>query len=94
MAALKRLRMEFGKLTREPTEGIVAGPVSPENLLEWDCYIMGPPDTVYEYGFFHATLSFPADYPMSPVRLHSVQLSATGACTRPSHLRSTAEDGI
>lgn len=68
MAALKRLRSEFSNMVRNPTEGIVAGPVSPENLLEWDCYIMGPPDTVYEYGFFHAKLTFPKDYPMSPVR--------------------------
>jgi len=27
---------------------------------------MGPPDTLYEGGFFNAVLSFPPDYPQSP----------------------------
>lgn len=53
----------------EWSEGIVAGPVSSDNFFEWDCYIMGPIDTPYEYGCFHAKLSFPSDYPMSPVSL-------------------------
>jgi hypothetical protein len=28
--------------------------------------ILGPPDTLYEGGFFNAVLKFPKDYPQSP----------------------------
>lgn len=30
---------------------------------------MGPPDTLYEGGFFKASLSFPTDYPQMPPKL-------------------------
>lgn len=28
--------------------------------------VLGPPDTLYEGGFFNAVLKFPRDYPQSP----------------------------
>ena len=36
------------------------------NLFEWTVTILGPPDTLYEGGFFNAILKFPKDYPQSP----------------------------
>ena len=36
------------------------------NLFEWAVTILGPPDTLYEGGFFNAVLKFPKDYPQSP----------------------------
>lgn len=32
----------------------------------------GPEDTVYEYGFFTARLTFPSDYPLSPPKMQFV----------------------
>lgn len=36
------------------------------NLFEWAVTVLGPPDTLYEGGFFNAILKFPPDYPQSP----------------------------
>ena len=36
------------------------------SLFEWAVTVLGPPDTLYEGGFFNAVLKFPKDYPQSP----------------------------
>ena len=41
-------------------------PAARSNLFEWAVTILGPPDTLYEGGFFNAVLKFPKDYPQSP----------------------------
>lgn len=64
--AMKRLLTEYRQLTRHAPEGILAGPISEENLFEWRAFISGPEGTAYEGGVFGATLSFPRDYPLSP----------------------------
>ena len=53
-------------LTRNPIEGFSAGLVDDSNVLQWQVTIMGPPDTLYEGGFFTATMTFPRDYPNKP----------------------------
>lgn len=57
--AHKRLLKEYKELVREAPEGISAGPIDEENLLEWECLIRGPDGTPFEGGVFPATLSFP-----------------------------------
>ena len=37
-----------------------------ENIFNWDIFLVGPPDTLYEGGFFNAKLEFPQDFPNSP----------------------------
>ena len=37
-----------------------------ENIFVWELMIVGPPDTLYEGGFFSAKLEFPQDFPNSP----------------------------
>jgi len=37
-----------------------------DNIFNWELMIVGPSDTLYEGGFFTATLAFPADFPNSP----------------------------
>jgi ubiquitin-conjugating enzyme E2 G2 len=39
------------------------------NYFLWEAVIMGPEDTEYGGGVFTATLTFPADYPMSPPKM-------------------------
>ena len=53
------------ELTKKPVDGFSAGLVG-DSLFEWAVTVMGPPDTLYEGGFFNARLTFPADYPQSP----------------------------
>ncbi|KAL0647035.1 hypothetical protein Bca4012_045326 [Brassica carinata] len=43
-----------------------AGLVDEKNIFEWNVTIIGPPDTLYEGGFFNAIMSFPQNYPNSP----------------------------
>jgi len=37
-----------------------------DNLFVWDVAIFGPPQTLYEGGYFKASMKFPNDYPYSP----------------------------
>lgn len=64
--AQKRLLKEYQQLCKDPPPGIVAGPISEDDLFLWECLIEGPSDTPYENGVFPAVLKFPSDYPLSP----------------------------
>jgi ubiquitin-conjugating enzyme E2 G1 len=64
--AVLLLRNQLRDLTRNPIEGFSAGLVNDSNILQWQVTIMGPPDTLYEGGFFTATMTFPRDYPNKP----------------------------
>lgn len=67
--AQKRLLKEYQQLSRDPPPGIVAAPLSENNLFVWDCLVEGPEGTPYENGVFAALLTFPLDYPLSPPTL-------------------------
>jgi len=60
------LRKQLRDLTRNPVDGFSAGLVDECNIFEWQVSVMGPPDTLYEGGFFNCILKFPKDYPNSP----------------------------
>jgi len=63
------LRRQLAELKKNPVDGFSAGLVDDNNLLEWDIMIIGPPDTLYEGGFFKARLSFPQEYPLLPPKM-------------------------
>uniref|UniRef100_A0A915DL24 Ubiquitin-conjugating enzyme E2 G2 n=1 Tax=Ditylenchus dipsaci TaxID=166011 RepID=A0A915DL24_9BILA len=67
--ALRRLMSEFKQLSKNPPEGILAGPVDEENFFEWDCLITGPEGTSFAGGLFPAKLFFNADYPLAPPKM-------------------------
>ncbi|XP_024517530.1 ubiquitin-conjugating enzyme E2 7 isoform X1 [Selaginella moellendorffii] len=60
------LRKQLKDLTRNPLDGFSAGLVDDSNVFEWAVTIIGPPDTLYEGGYFNAIMSFPGNYPNSP----------------------------
>ncbi|CAK9224167.1 unnamed protein product [Sphagnum troendelagicum] len=60
------LRKQLKDLSRNPVDGFSAGLVDDSNLFEWNVTIIGPPDTLYEGGYFNAIMSFPPNYPNSP----------------------------
>lgn len=64
--AVLLLRKQLKELSRNPIEGFSAGLVDDSNVFEWAVTIMGPPDTMYEGGFFNATMTFPPEYPNKP----------------------------
>ena len=67
--AQKRLLKEYQQISRDPPPGILAGPISEDNLFTWECLLEGPSDTPYENGVFPDMLTFPKDYPLSPPTL-------------------------
>ncbi|KAI0351631.1 ubiquitin-conjugating enzyme [Trametes cingulata] len=66
------LRRQLAELTKHPVEGFSAGLVDDNNLYEWEVMIIGPPDTIYEGGFFKARLSFPEDFPLNPPKMRFI----------------------
>ncbi|PIA53058.1 hypothetical protein AQUCO_01000730v1 [Aquilegia coerulea] len=60
------LQKQLKDLNRHPVDGFSAGLVHDNNIFEWSVIISGPPDTLYDGGFFNAIMSFPSDYPNNP----------------------------
>mmetsp|Transcript_22867 Transcript_22867/g.38148 ORF Transcript_22867/g.38148 Transcript_22867/m.38148 type:complete len:169 (+) Transcript_22867:170-676(+) len=60
------LRRQFQELARNPPDGVSVGLGDDESIFNWDLMIIGPPDTLYEGGFFNAKLEFPSDFPNAP----------------------------
>ena len=66
------LRRQLTELTKRPVEGFSAGLVDDNNLYEWEIMIIGPPDTLYEGGFFKARLTFPPEFPIQPPKMRFI----------------------
>ncbi|SMN20607.1 similar to Saccharomyces cerevisiae YER100W UBC6 Ubiquitin-conjugating enzyme involved in ER-associated protein degradation [Maudiozyma saulgeensis] len=69
--ALKRLTKEYKLLVENPPPYISARP-NEDNILEWHYVITGPPETPYEGGQYHGTLTFPSDYPYKPPAIRMI----------------------
>jgi ubiquitin-conjugating enzyme E2 G1 len=53
-------------------EGFSAGLVDDGNIYEWEVMIIGPPETLYEGGFFKTILKFPKEYPQVQTHAWSI----------------------
>ncbi|XP_028603879.1 ubiquitin-conjugating enzyme E2 R2 [Podarcis muralis] len=62
----KALMLELKGLQEEPVEGFRITLVDESDLYNWEVAIFGPPNTLYEAGYFKAHIKFPMDYPYSP----------------------------
>ncbi|KAG7320823.1 hypothetical protein KOW79_015238 [Hemibagrus wyckioides] len=62
----KALMLELKSLQEEPVEGFRITLVAESDLYNWEVAIFGPPNTLYEGGYFKAHIKFPIDYPYSP----------------------------
>lgn len=56
----------MAQMKKEPIWGIAVEFSSEDNVFDWDVYLEGPPETIFEGGIFKLKLSFPKDYPYSP----------------------------
>lgn len=65
-SAVRALSLEYKSLQEEPVEGFRVKLLNEDNLFEWEVAIFGPPDTLYQGGYFKAHMKFPGDYPYSP----------------------------
>ncbi|RNA12426.1 ubiquitin-conjugating enzyme E2 R2 [Brachionus plicatilis] len=64
-AATRALQQELKSIQKEPLEGFTVSLVN-DNLFEWEVAIFGPPNTLYQGGYFKSHIKFPSDYPYSP----------------------------
>lgn len=64
-SAVRALALEYKSLQDEPVEGFRVKLVN-DDMFDWEVAIFGPPDTLYEGGYFKAQMRFPQDYPYSP----------------------------
>jgi len=65
-SAVRALGLEYKGLQEEPVEGFRVKLVSDEDMFVWEVALFGPPDTLYQGGYFKAQLKFPQDYPYNP----------------------------
>ncbi|PIO62741.1 ubiquitin--protein ligase, partial [Teladorsagia circumcincta] len=63
--ALRALAMELKNIESQPLEGFTIS-ASDDNLFVWTVGIYGPPNTLYQGGYFKAVIRFPPNYPYSP----------------------------
>lgn len=63
--AEKRLLLDLEEMEEkvDPTLGISASPISPEELYIWHANIRGPEGSPYEDAILHLLIEFPKDYP-------------------------------
>ena len=63
--AMRRLIRDLKKIEDETPNGINATPVD-EDLMEWEAFIFGPEETIWEGGIFKLLMTFSEDYPNKP----------------------------
>ena len=51
-SAVRALALELKSLQDDPLEGIRSKLVNDENMFEWEVALFGPPETLYEGGYF------------------------------------------
>lgn len=67
--AAKRLFNEYRSLVNSPVPGIIAGPITEDDIFRWEACFTGPEDTPYEGGAFTAELHFPPTYPFEAPKM-------------------------
>lgn len=55
-SAVRALALEYKSLQEEPVEGFRVKLLNDENLFEWEVAIFGPPDTLYQGGYFKVSI--------------------------------------
>ena len=65
-SAVRALALELKGLQDDPLEGIRSRLVNDDNMFEWEVALFGPPDTLYQGGYFKAVsythLTLPTSY--------------------------------
>jgi ubiquitin-conjugating enzyme E2 J2 len=68
-SATSRLKQDYLRLKKDPIPYVVAEPL-PSNILEWHYVVSGPENSLYEGGYYHGKLLFPAEFPFKPPSMH------------------------
>ena len=65
-SAMQRLAKEYLELKEDPLEGFLVNLGNQDDLFLWKVTVFGPPDTIYQGGYFKAHIKFTNDYPFEP----------------------------
>ena len=57
-SAVRALAMEYKSIQEEPVEGFRVKLVNEDVLFDWEVAIFGPPDTLYQGGYFKVCYNF------------------------------------
>jgi ubiquitin-conjugating enzyme E2 R len=52
MSAIRALSLEYKSLQEEPVEGFRVKMLNDDNIFDWEVAIFGPPETLYQGGYF------------------------------------------
>ncbi|CAI2382092.1 unnamed protein product [Moneuplotes crassus] len=67
--SLKRIMKEYKDFEMDAPVGCSAGPISEDDMYNWQGYIAGPAETPYEGGVFLLKIEFGNDYPFKPPKV-------------------------
>ena len=56
-SAVRALSLELKSIQEEPIEGFRVHLLNDDNLFDWEVAIFGPPDTLYQGGYFKVSFS-------------------------------------
>lgn len=62
-SALRALALEYKSIESEPVEGFRVKLVNDDSLFEWEVAIFGPPDTLYQGGYFKVSAGLQREPP-------------------------------
>ena len=57
-SAVRALALELKNLQDDPLEGIQSRLLNEDNIFEWEVALFGPPDTLYQGGYFKVIVQY------------------------------------
>jgi|SaaInlV_150m_DNA_4_1039716.scaffolds.fasta_scaffold46115_1 ubiquitin-protein ligase len=69
MSAMKRLMQEYKQITEDPVEFCSIGIPNPDDLFKWNFVIIGPEESIFEFGLFTGVIIFSKQYPNDPPKV-------------------------
>ena len=57
-SAIRALALEYKGLSEDPVEGFRVKLLNEEDMFVWEVALFGPPDTLYQGGYFKVIISF------------------------------------
>lgn len=68
-SVVKNVQNCFREIKKDPVEGLFVEIPDESNMLIWDIWMEGPPDSPFEKGIFQLRMEFPMEFPMLPPTL-------------------------
>ena len=73
MFGIRRINKELSDIKKEIEENDIeewyASPIDEIDLYNWEGFVNGPEDSLYEDGTFYFKIFFPKDYPFKPFKI-------------------------